>query len=133
MAISFDKAFGIHPQAIQLRIERSEVLASNIANADTPGYKAKDFNFTDALSGARAHYSTSLERTNEKHFEVKSQMNDGLQYRVPSQPDTGDGNTVDLQAERNEFLQNQLRFNASVQFLTDKITGLKKAITGGQA
>lgn len=132
MAISFDKAFGVHPQAIQLRTERSEVLASNIANADTPGYKAKDFNFSEALSGARHRYTTSLERTNDKHISVSSQMNDGLQFRTPNQPDTGDGNTVDLQAERNEFLQNQVRFNASVQFMTDKISSLKKAIKGGQ-
>ncbi len=132
MAISFEKAFGIHPQAIKLRTERSEVLASNIANADTPGYKAKDFDFQQALAGARKNYTTSLERTNDKHIAVSSQMNDGLQYRIPNQPDTGDGNTVELQAERNEFLQNQLRFNASVQFMTDRITGLKKAIKGGQ-
>ncbi|MCU4676437.1 flagellar basal body rod protein FlgB [Catenovulum sp. 2E275] len=133
MAISFEKAFGVHPQALKLRTERSEVLASNIANADTPGYKARDFDFKQALSGANRQYTTSLERTNDKHIAVSSQMNDGLQYRTPDQPDTGDGNTVDLQAERNEFLQNQLRFNASVQFMSDKIKGLQKAIKGGQA
>lgn len=132
MAISLDKAFSVHPKALQLRMERSEVLASNIANADTPGYKAKDFDFQAALAGERRKYTSSLERTNEKHINVTSTINEGLKFRVPTQPDTGDGNTVELQAERNEFLQNQLRFNASVQFMTDKITGLKKAINGGQ-
>ncbi|KMT65489.1 flagellar basal body rod protein FlgB [Catenovulum maritimum] len=130
MAISFDKAFGIHPEALSLRLKRSEVLASNIANADTPGYKAKDFDFQAALSGARKEYSTSLTRTSDKHMSFSSSMNDGLQYRNPLQPDTGDGNTVELMAERNEFLQNQLRYNSSLQFLTGRIKGLKKAITG---
>ncbi|MER2492622.1 flagellar basal body rod protein FlgB [Catenovulum sediminis] len=132
MAISLDNYLGMQTNAIKLRIERSEVLASNIANADTPGYKAKDFDFHAALSGARKQYTTSLEQTDAKHLNASSTINDGLQYRIPTQPDTGDGNTVELQAERNEFLQNQLRFNASVQFTTDKITGLKKAINGGQ-
>ncbi|WP_017446321.1 flagellar basal body rod protein FlgB [Gayadomonas joobiniege] len=133
MAISLDSYMGVQSRAIQLRTERSEILASNIANADTPGYKARDFDFKTAMAGASRHYTNALERTSDKHIAGQSQINDGLSYRVPTQADTGDGNTVELQAERNEFLQNQLRYNASVQFLTDKITGLKKAITGGQA
>jgi flagellar basal-body rod protein FlgB len=130
MAISLDKAFGVHPDAMKLRIKRSEVLASNIANADTPGYKAKDFDFKTALSGAKQQYSTSLNRSHEKHFSGNSRIDDGLQFRNPDQPDTGDGNTVDVQVERIEYLKNNLNYNASVQFLTGRIKGLKSAISG---
>lgn len=133
MAISLDNYLGVQSRAIQLRTERSEILASNIANADTPGYKAKDFDFKAAMTNATRQYSSSLKTTSENHIQGHSMINDGLSYRNPTQADTGDGNTVEVQAERNEFLQNQLRYNASVQFITDKITGLKKAITGGQA
>ncbi|NTS75404.1 flagellar basal body rod protein FlgB [Catenovulum sp. SM1970] len=131
MAISLDKAFGIHPQAIKLRLERSEVLASNIANADTPGYKAKDFDFASALSGAKKQYQSEMTRTHDKHIGAgKTMLNDGLQFRIPSQPDTGDGNTVDVNVERVEYLKNNMAYNASVQFMTGRIKGLKAAITG---
>lgn len=130
MAISFDRAFGIHPKALQLRMERAEVLAGNIANAKTPGYKAKDFDFGAALSGAQSKYNTSLVRTNEKHITVNRGVASDLQYRTPAQPDTGDGNTVEIQNERSQYLQNQLHYNASLQFMTGRITGLKKALKG---
>ncbi len=130
MAISLDKAFGLHPQAMGLRLKRAEVLASNIANADTPGYKAKDFDFASALSGASKKYSTSLNRTHDKHLGGSSVVDDGMKFRIPNQPDTGDGNTVNMQTERMEYLQNNLKYNASVQFLTGRIKGLKGAITG---
>ena len=132
MAISLDKAFGIHPEAMALRLKRSEVLSGNIANADTPGYKAKDFDFQAALSGAKKQYNTSMVRTHDKHMNVSSTMDSSMQFRVPSQPDTGDGNTVDMQTERMEFLKNQLGYNASVQFLTGRIKGIKNALKGGQ-
>ncbi|AWB67957.1 flagellar basal body rod protein FlgB [Saccharobesus litoralis] len=132
MAISLDKAFGIHPDALALRMKRSEVLSSNIANADTPGYKAKDFDFQAALSGAKKQYTSSMTRTHEKHMSVTSSIDSSLQFRTPSQPDTGDGNTVELQQERMEFLKNQLGYNASIQFLTGRIKGIKNALKGGQ-
>ncbi|WP_111976565.1 flagellar basal body rod protein FlgB [Algibacillus agarilyticus] len=132
MAISLDKAFGIHPESMALRIKRSEVLSSNIANADTPGYKAKDFDFQAALSGAKKQYSTSMARTNDRHIGASSSIDNSLQFRTPLQADTGDGNTVELQQERMEFLKNQLGYNASVQFLTGRIKGIKNALKGGQ-
>lgn len=132
MAISLDKAFGVHPQSMNLRLQRSEILSSNIANSDTPGYKAKDMDFQAQLSGASKQYTSSMTRTHDKHMSVSSTMNDGLMYRTPMQPDTGDGNTVELQTERMEFLKNQLGYNASVQFLTGRIKGIKNALKGGQ-
>ncbi len=132
MAINFDKAFGLHPQGMVLRAKRAEVIASNIANADTPGYKAKGMDFQKAMEQASAKQQMGMSRTNEKHFDVRTGSNDGLEYRIPNQPDTGDGNTVDVQVERNLYLENSLEYQASVQFLNGRIKGLKKAITGGQ-
>ena len=132
MAISFEKALGIHPQGLQVRAQRAEIIASNIANADTPGYKAKGLDFKAALAQASSKQQTGMTRTNEKHFDVRMELNNGTGYRVPNQPDTGDGNTVDVQVERNLYLENSMEYQASIQFLDSKIKGLKKAITGGQ-
>ncbi|SEK50240.1 flagellar basal-body rod protein FlgB [Colwellia chukchiensis] len=132
MAISFEKAFGIHPQGLQVRAQRAELIASNIANADTPGYKAKGMDFKAALAQASAKQQSGMTRTNEKHFDVRTSLNNGVGYRVPDQPDTGDGNTVDVQVERNLYLENSMEYQASLQFLNSKIKGLRKAITGGQ-
>ena len=132
MAISFDKAFGIHPQGLQLRAQRAELIASNIANADTPGYKAKGMDFKAALAQAASKQQTGMTRTNDKHFDVRMELNNGVGFRIPDQADTGDGNSVDVQVERNLYLENSMEYQASLQFLTSKIKGLKKAITGGQ-
>jgi len=132
MAISFDKAFGIHPQGLQVRAQRAELIASNIANADTPGYKAKGMDFKAAMSQAISKQQSGMTRTNEKHFDVRMELNNGVGYRVPEQADTGDGNTVDVQVERNLYLENSMEYQASLQFLNGRIKGLRKAITGGQ-
>ncbi|WP_426358534.1 flagellar basal body rod protein FlgB [Pseudocolwellia sp. HL-MZ19] len=132
MAISFDKAFGIHPESLALRSKQAEVVAGNIANADTPGYKAKAMDFDKMLSQAAQKQQTGMSRTHEKHLDVSIQASSGLVFRMPNQPDTGDGNTVDVQLERNLYLDNSMRYQASLQFLTGKIQGLKKAITGAQ-
>ncbi|WP_440875624.1 flagellar basal body rod protein FlgB [Thalassotalea sp. PLHSN55] len=132
MAISFEKAFGLHQQGMLVRAKRAEVIASNIANADTPGYKAKGMNFQEAMQQATLKQQGGIARTHEKHFDIKSSIQAEVEYRVPNQPDTGDGNTVDVQVERNLYLENSLEYQASVQFLTGKIKGLKKAITGAQ-
>ncbi|MFT6902666.1 MAG: flagellar basal-body rod protein FlgB [Colwellia sp.] len=132
MAISFDKAFGIHPQGLQVRAQRAELIASNIANADTPGYKAKGMDFKAALAQAASKQQTGMTRTNEKHFDVRMELNNGVGFRIPDQADTGDGNSVDVQVERNLYLENSMEYQASLQFLNSKIQGLKKAITGGQ-
>jgi len=132
MAINFDKAFGIHPDGMTLRAKRAEIIASNIANADTPGYKAKGMNFQDALKNASKNLQSSMTRTHDKHFDTRMELNNGVSFRIPEQPDTGDGNTVDVQVERNLYLENSLEYQASVQFLNSKVKGLKKAISGGQ-
>jgi len=132
MAISFEKAFGIHPASLQVRAKTAEVIAGNIANADTPGYKAKGVDFKSALAQAASKQQSGMTRTHEKHFDIRTEMNNGVEYRVPNQPDTGDGNTVDAQVERNLYLKNSMQYQASIQFLNGKIKSLKKAITGGK-
>jgi flagellar basal-body rod protein FlgB len=130
MAINFEKAFGIHPQTLAVRAQRAEVISSNIANADTPGYKAKGMDFKTALAQASHKQQSGMARTHNKHFDVRTELNNGVQYRMPDQADTGDGNTVDAQVERNLYLENSMQYQASLQFLTGRILGLKKAISG---
>ncbi|MGO1247945.1 MAG: flagellar basal body rod protein FlgB [Oceanisphaera sp.] len=130
MTISFDKAFGIHQHALVTRSGRAELLAGNLANADTPGYKAKDMDFNTALEQAQTGQGFSLSRTNQQHFAVDLAPPGSVQFRVPNQPDTGDGNTVDVQTERNSYMENALQYQASLEFLNSKISGLLKAIKG---
>ncbi len=132
MAINLDNIFGTHSDALVLRAKRAEVIASNIANADTPGYKAQGMDFQKALAQATQKQSMAMSQTNEKHLSTRMSLNDQLQYRIPNQPDTGDGNTVDVQVERNLYLKNSLEYQASLQFLNGRIKGLRKALTGGQ-
>ncbi len=138
MAFSFDSAFGIHQYAIGARNARSEILAANIANADTPGYKARDVDFKEALAsamGQTSDNSVKLMRTDDRHASAKISTigMSNLMYRVPLQPDTGDGNTVDVQEERTQFLENALRYQASLEFLNQRIAQLNRAIRGEQA
>jgi len=132
MSINFEKAFGIHQYTMPARAKRAEVLATNIANADTPGFKAQDIDFSGYLQKAMANQQgMSLSRTNEKHVAVTVKNREDLKFRNPNQPDTGDGNSVDTQVERNLYVQNSIEYQASVNFLSGKIAGLKKALTGG--
>ncbi|QBG37731.1 flagellar basal body rod protein FlgB [Litorilituus sediminis] len=132
MAIGFDKGFQMHAQGMVLRSQRAEVIASNIANADTPGYKAKGMDFSQAMAQATQRQQGQISKTHEKHFDIRTQVDNSVQYRVPNQPDTGDSNTVDVQVERNLYLENSLEYQASVQFLNGKIKAYKKVISGGQ-
>lgn len=131
MAISLDKAFGISQHALLVRSDRAEVLASNIANADTPGYKAKDIDFADALANAKRGQSYRLTKTHEKHFDLSMNSNPAEKYRNPYQPDTGDGNTVDVQVERNKFMENAMEYQTSLRFLNGRIKSLNKALSSG--
>ncbi|MCG7563630.1 MULTISPECIES: flagellar basal body rod protein FlgB [Pseudoalteromonas] len=133
MAISFDKALGVHPHTMLIRSQRAEILASNIANADTPGYKAKDIDFGQAFKAAKSAQlsGNKMVRTNENHLSGGTQLNNGVElYRTPNQADTGDGNSVDIQVERNLYVQNALEYQASLNFLSGKFKGLKKALSG---
>ncbi len=132
MAIGFDKGFELHAKGMQLRAQRAEVIASNIANADTPGYKAKGMDFQKAMQQASQQQQMGMSKTNAKHFDVRTEINNIVDFRTPNQPDTGDGNTVDVQVERNLYLENSLEYQAGVQFLNGKIKALKSVISGGR-
>ena len=113
------------------------MLSANIANADTPGYKAKDLDFSAALQQAQSGIESgfSLATSNERHIAstLSSGLTSSVKYRNPDQPDTGDGNSVDVQRERSAFLENGLEYQASLEFLNSRISGLLKAIKGDQA
>ena len=130
MALSFDKALGIHLDALRVRSTRLELLASNLANADTPHYKAKDIDFRAALDNARQDRGVSLTRTHATHI-AGGTPDSGLevQYRVSTQPSL-DGNTVDPQLENAVFSENAIQYQASLNFLSDRFSGLRKALKG---
>lgn len=131
MAITFDKMLGVHQYTLGVRTQNAELIASNIANADTPGYKSQGMNFQQALAQARRGTdSYSLDRTDQRHFAVELKPSGTEMYRVPTQPDTGDGNTVDLQLEQNLYMQNALEYQMTMTFLDARIAGVKKALTG---
>jgi len=124
-----DKLFGIHAQALTLRARRAELLASNLANADTPNYKARDVDFRQVL-GSEMGNGPSLTRTSPGHLpagDVSGFENLTMKYRVPSQPSL-DGNTVDEQLEKGEFASNSVRYMASLQFLEKRVQGVIKAL-----
>ncbi|MDD1792482.1 flagellar basal body rod protein FlgB [Enterovibrio makurazakiensis] len=130
MAISFDKALGIHQHTVGVRGQRAETLASNLANANTPGYKAQDVDFERALKAATSGASIGLSRTDGRHITASTNVSGQKMYRIPNQPDTGDGNTVDAQVERNLFMQNALEYQASLDFLGAKFKNMSKALKG---
>ena len=135
MPISFDSALGIHQQALSLRTTRTEILASNIANADTPGYKARDIDFKSALQASvdkqpQFQSTATLRATNARHIQLDTtQTNVETLYRVPNQSAL-DGNTVDEQLEKSAFAENALRYQASLEFLSSKFKGMISALKG---
>ncbi|AYA63639.1 MULTISPECIES: flagellar basal body rod protein FlgB [unclassified Alteromonas] len=135
MAINLDNLTGFHKKALDIREQKMEVIAGNLANANTPGYKARDIDFKQAMESARSEQRQgSLQRTHENHIGGGLNINSfDIDYRIPNQPDTGDGNTVEVQAERNAFLDNGMRYQATLQFLEGKLKGMKKALSGGQS
>jgi len=132
MRFNLDKAMGIHETAIYVRAKRSAVLSSNLANSDTPNYKARDIDFKEVLRNAAGmQTSGSLKTTNSKHiqpggYDAKSAE---LLYRHPFQPSVDD-NTVDAQIEKAKFAENAMQYQTSLSFLTGKIKGLTKALKG---
>ena len=128
--MKFDQAFGIHEQAMKLRARRAEVLAGNIANVDTPGYKARDFDFQSMLQ-QEVDGAQRLATTNPGHIQVDTGIVPSSQmgYRIPSQPSL-DGNTVDSQLEHAAFASNALEYQASLRFVSGQIKTLMTAIRG---
>ena len=130
MAFSLDNLFGIHPQALRVRSQRMQIIASNLANADTPNYLARDVDFREVLGSEQAA-PIRAHRTHAGHLAGNQPLSDAqLKYRVPMQP-AMDGNTVDAQFEQTAFADNAVRYQASLMFLNGRIRTLSDAITGG--
>jgi flagellar basal-body rod protein FlgB len=126
----FDPAFGIHASALLLRGRRAQVLATNLANADTPNYQARDVDFKQVLQ-AETDLGVSMRTTHAAHIASNTDdlLNGEQHYRVPMQPSL-DGNTVDTQVEQAEFAKNALQYETSLRLLNGRITGLLSALKG---
>ena len=131
MTITTDSVFGLNAPALALWQRRSEVIASNLANADTPGYQARDVDFRSALQQASGE-SNQLELSTPTAGQIQSSSSDAdqLKYRTPMQPSM-DGNTVDTQVEQAAFAANTVHYQASLSFINGSIQTLRLAITGG--
>ncbi|MDI3439578.1 MULTISPECIES: flagellar basal body rod protein FlgB [Erwinia] len=123
MINKLDDAFRFQQEALSLLSRRQEVLASNIANADTPGYMARDIDFSQQLQNSLANQSmakspVSLSLTSNRHIEGQGKVFDdaSLLYRIPDQP-SADGNTVDMDRERISFADNSVKYQSSLTFL----------------
>jgi len=134
MPTSIDAYLGIHTRALTLESRRTELLANNLANADTPGFKARDLDFRSALSaaGATGTPAVALRATDAGHQGTAAAATEpagDLKYRVPMAPAL-DGNTVDAQLEQSAFAENAVRYQATLTFINSKLRALMTAITG---
>jgi flagellar basal-body rod protein FlgB len=118
--MSNDSLFGVHGAALAVRSQRMGILASNIANASTPGFKAKDIDFRAALSAIEAPGGAA---TDDQAIEA------AVRYRVPLQPSI-DGNTVELSAEQTAFAENAIQYQTTLSFLNGRIGTITRALKG---
>ena len=137
MPLNLDAYLGVHADALKLRSQRTEVLARNLANADTPGYQARDIDFKAAMAqvtgagGVDAPVALKTTHTNQiaTAVDASGETTANLKYRVPMAPAL-DGNTVDVQMEQANFAENSVHFQATLTFLNARFRSLMTAITG---
>ena len=132
MPFNFDSYLGVHEPALHLQSRRAEVLASNLANVDTPGYKARDIDFKTALrmNDSEGLPLSALRTTNGQHMQPEAMaVGYELAYRNPYQPSL-DGNTVEHQVELAAYSDNAMRYLASLRFINGKFNTLVTAIKG---
>jgi flagellar basal-body rod protein FlgB len=127
----FDNIFGIHEQALLLHGQRIGVLATNMANADTPNYKARDIDFSAVLAHTDDSAPLPMSVTQGAHIAMNDAATLGaeLKYRNPYQASL-DGNTVEMPVEQAAFSENNVRYQASLGFINGDIAEMKLAITG---
>lgn len=113
-----DSLFGVHGAALSVRSQRLGVLASNIANASTPGFKARDIDFQAALSAIEAPGGAT-----------DAAMRDATRWRIPLQP-SQDGNTVELATEQTAFAENAVAYQTTLAFLNGRISTITRALKG---
>ena len=125
---SIGEHLSFHASALQLRSRRNDILASNIANAATPKFKARDLDYEKQIRQVEG--SGPLKATDSKHFKIAVKIpHQTLFYRQPINPSL-DGNTVELSVEQLEFSENSVRYQTSLEFLNNRIAGLMSAIKG---
>lgn len=132
MVSKLDSTLFYQQQALGLRAQRQQILAGNIANADTPNYKARDFDFSSALKEAVAGSKLGdlqLATTSPRHLPGSAGSPFQLLYRQETQSSV-DGNTVDMDVERAQMAENSVHYEANLSFLTGKIKTLMAAIQG---
>jgi len=123
MPVNLDSYLGVHTRALQLEARRTELLAANLANADTPGFKARDIDFRKVLATATNAANAAGGAAGANTLESATE------YRVPMAPSL-DGNTVDAQLEQAAFAENNVRYQATLTLLNGKLRSLMTAITG---
>ena len=128
-----DNVLAFQEKALGLRAHRQQVLAGNIANADTPNYKARDFDFQAALKDAlagRGNDDLALSKTSPRHLDGREGSGPvKLMYRVPAQGAV-DGNTVEMDIERSAFAENAVHYEAGLSFISSRIKTMMAAIQG---
>lgn len=133
MAINFQAALGVHESALKIRGQRAEVLADNLANADTPNYKARDLDFKSMLQqqGQAQNRGLQMQTSSAGHRDGGATLfsSDELLYRTPQAP-SADGNTVEGHVEHAKYMENALAFQSSFTLLNGKFKGLMSAIRG---
>ncbi|MCU6433218.1 flagellar basal body rod protein FlgB [Undibacterium sp. Jales W-56] len=134
MSSKVDDYLRFHEVALSIRGQRQQMIASNIANADTPNYKARDIDFSTAMNNVLQRNanqaSSELAKTSPQHLDPQGAAGGGAPlYRTTVQGNV-DGNTVDMDVERNQFAENSLRYEASLTILNMQIRGMLAAIQG---
>lgn len=137
MLDKWDAALRFGQEALNLRAQRQEILAANIANADTPGYQARDIDFASQLKNVMEQGRTNsagvaLQLTSARHIPAQSQpiTSPELLYRIPDQPSM-DGNTVNMDRERTHFADNSLKYQADLTLISGQIKGMMSVLQGG--
>ena len=120
--------FGVHETALRARSQRMELLSMNIANADTPKFKAKDINFKEAMGLVEKN---SLKATHGGHFNIQQgeSRSDGVKYRIPFNA-SADGNTVELSVEQAQFGKAAADYKATLMFIENRANSIKRALRG---
>ncbi len=130
-----DSTMTVLKKSLDLRAQNQQVIAANIANAETPGYAARKMSFEEDLRSAINSPETETRISNAKHFPIGASGINGVQGKIVHQRDTnpiGDGNSVSIDDEMFELAENQLLFEASTQILKKKLTMLKYAVSDGR-
>ena len=133
MAITFENALGVLPDTLQYRTQRAEILAGNIANIDTPNFKAKDLNFATVLNKELGQEKAllTMQTSDSRHLTLPGDPQlEAATVNKPVKQPSADGNTVDLASEQSAIMRNRMEFETSFRFLSMKFSTLERAIVG---